>query len=145
MQLVLFSNSPVPLEQIGHIVKVLVFQRKHRPADDVHIVFDGQLWKEIEVLRGEFGELSHRKPGSLGFDEWKQLQGEQFGKQDEIALVIGGNIDKIFRLSGKVRKALDFPHLILNHANTNRLRRDIRSVGIGGIIEIRPLEQCCVP
>jgi len=61
MDFVLFAKSPIASEEIRDVKEFSLFDGEVRTTDHIHIVFDGHLGEEVEILGCELRKL----PGGL--------------------------------------------------------------------------------
>src|SRR5271166_4183927 len=91
-------------------------------ADNVDVVFDRKLRKELQVLRRELRQAAHGGRGALFLDHRQKLRCKDLRKKDEVAFVVGGNFKVVFALLRELLEAVDMSKLILD--NTGSDRRD---------------------
>src|SRR5690606_10924990 len=113
-------DRAVPSEEIGDVVDVLVDLRVVRPGNDVDRIPDCELLEEVDVDRGEAGQLPDRLPGTFLWEEGEELESEYLRKENEVALVPARHVNEVLALSGELVEGGDAAHLILNRADPHR-------------------------
>ena len=91
-------------------------------------------------FRGVFGQSFHPflRGERAGLGE--ELNGEQLGEEDEIRIVIRGDVDEVSGLSGKIRERLDLAHLILDAGDADFAGASRRRA----VVRIQPFDQACI-
>ena len=142
MDLVLLAQRTVAAEQVADVVQDFVFHHEMRAADDIDVVLDGHLGEQFQVGLGELRQLTSCQSRSFGRDPGEQLQREQFGEQEEIALVVRSHVDEELALFGEFVESCQRPHLILNHGQPYGLdHMVIAPLRARTIIQIRPFQE----
>ena len=126
-------DGPVAQEDESRVADVAAFAaRRVRAADDVDVVAQRQAVHERLEPLGIFGDpLDALCRGQGLFLDRQELQREQFREDDEIAAVIGSDVDEIFDLVLEGRPVVDFAHLQLHRGDAHRICHGQR---IGGLV-----------
>ena len=78
----------------------------------------------------------------MGIDAGQQLRRKKFWEQHEVGTVVRSGVQEKFALLSKLVKAVDFSHLVLNHADSNFLNRRLESpFGARDVVQIFPLQE----
>jgi hypothetical protein len=68
VQFALLVDRPVAAEHEGGVVQRLAGELELAAADDVDVVADGQVTKQLDVLLAEIGQHPRRLPGTVRLD-----------------------------------------------------------------------------
>jgi hypothetical protein len=72
--------------------------------------------------------------------EREQLRRHHFGKEDEVASIVGRNVDEVLALAREILELANHSHLVLHDADTYRCDRDQPPMG-RDVVDVRPFEK----